>query len=68
MLYDSSLPQPGGKRLKNLEYFGIPILQQLAQLAGASALARPCSVLTLPMPITLCICCNSLSGKGADYE
>ena len=32
--YDSSLPQPGGKRLKNLEYFGIPLLQQLAQLAG----------------------------------
>ena len=35
VFYDSSLPQPGGKRLKNLEYFGIPILQQLAQLAGA---------------------------------
>ena len=33
---DSSLPQPGGKRLKNLEFFGIPLLQQLSQLAGKS--------------------------------
>ena len=31
---DSSLPRPGGKRLKNLEFFGIPLLQQLGQLAG----------------------------------
>ena len=34
VFYDSSLPQPGAKRLMNLEYFGIPVLQQLAQLAG----------------------------------
>ena len=32
--HDSSLPEPGGKRLKNLEFFGIPLLQQLAHLAG----------------------------------
>lgn len=31
---DYSLSQPGGKRLKNLEYFGIPLLQQLSQEAG----------------------------------
>ena len=48
VLYDSSLPQPGGKRLRNLEYFGIPVLQQLSQLAGALHFAHPCSV---PIPL-----------------
>ena len=63
VLYDSSLPQPGGKRLKNLEYFGIPVLQQLAQLAGASSISWPCSVLTQLILITFCICCNSRMGS-----
>lgn len=34
VFFDASLPRPGGKRLKNMEYFGIPVLQQLSQLAG----------------------------------
>jgi hypothetical protein len=36
---DSSLPKPGNKRLKNLEYFGLPVLEQLARHARLPDLA-----------------------------
>lgn len=36
---DSSLPMPGNKRLKNLEYFGMPVLEQLARRARLPDLA-----------------------------
>ncbi len=48
---DSSLPQPGGKRLKNLEFFGIPLLQQLSQLAGDVQLC----ILTVILAIFNCL-------------
>ena len=44
---DGSLPQPGGKRLKNLEYFGIPLLQQLSQVAGMWLAYGPSHAFTL---------------------
>ena len=46
LFYDSSLPEPGAKRLKNLEFFGIPLLQQLAQLAGT---LQACSISEEPV-------------------
>ena len=36
---DASLPAPGGKVLKNLEYFGLPVLGQLAAAARLPDLA-----------------------------
>ncbi len=36
---DASLPKPGNKRLKNLEYFGMPVLEQLARRARLPDLA-----------------------------
>ena len=60
--YDSSLPQPGGKRLKNLEFFGIPLLQQLGRLAGVMqfcTLAVPQQHLCIaPLAHVLCNPCT----------
>ncbi|EIE21194.1 hypothetical protein COCSUDRAFT_43516 [Coccomyxa subellipsoidea C-169] len=36
---DASLPKPGNKRLKNLEYFGMPVLEQLTRRARLPDLA-----------------------------
>lgn len=36
---DSSLPNPGKKRLKNLEYFGMPVMEQLVARARLPDLA-----------------------------
>ena len=36
---DASLPDPGSKRLKNLEYFGMPVLEQLVSRARLPDLA-----------------------------
>lgn len=54
---DTSLPQPGGKRLKNMEYFGIPLLQQLAQLTGV---ATWCSTLMASFLLLILLACSHL--------
>lgn len=53
---DSSLPAPGGKRLKNLEFFGIPLLQQLSHLAGRTPEERFRQ--RLPSAPVSCMQCN----------